>query len=74
MPKDGHLTLVPLESEEVEDEGVDNLVREGVLLVEKDADEETVGTCSCRTWSIFGAEGSSGREFLTDRCTPFRQA
>jgi hypothetical protein len=34
MPKDGHLALVPLESEEVEDEGVDDLVREGVLLVE----------------------------------------
>lgn len=57
MPKNGHLTLVPLESEEVEDEGVDNLVREGVLLVEKDADEETVGTCSRRTGSIFGADG-----------------
>lgn len=55
MPKDGHLALVPLESEEVEDEGVDNLVREGVLLVEKDANEETVGTCSCRSSSIFGA-------------------
>lgn len=58
MPEDGHLTLVPLESEEVEDEGVDNLVREGVLLVEKDADEETVGTCSCRrSWSILWAHG-----------------
>lgn len=58
MPKDRHLALVPLESEEVEDEGVDDLVREGVLLVEKDADEETVGTCSCRRpWSMLWAHG-----------------
>lgn len=43
VPQNGHDAGVALEAEKVEDESVDDLVREGVLLVEEDTDEERVG-------------------------------
>jgi hypothetical protein len=45
VPEDGHNAGIALEAEEVEDKGVNNLVGEGVLLVEEDTDEKRVGTC-----------------------------
>lgn len=43
VPQNRHLSLVTLEAQEVEDESVDDLVRQGVLLVEQNADKQTVG-------------------------------
>lgn len=45
VPEDGHDAGIALEADEVEDEGVDDLVGERVLFVEQHSDEETVGTC-----------------------------
>lgn len=43
MPEYGKFALVPLEAEEVEDEGIHDLVWQSILLIEQYADEERVG-------------------------------
>lgn len=46
VPEDWQGPRIPLEADEVEDERVDDLVGQGILLVEKDADEDAVRTCA----------------------------
>jgi hypothetical protein len=52
VPEDGHLPRIPLESDKVENEGVDDFIRQSVLFVEEHADEETVGACLQQNGSV----------------------
>lgn len=62
VPQDGHLARVALEPQEVEHERVDDLVRQRVLLVEQDPDEDAVRTCCASLVRQGRASGDRGRE------------
>lgn len=43
VPKDGHVPWVSLKANEVEDERIDDFVRQGILLIQQHANEQAVG-------------------------------
>lgn len=74
MPENRHLSLVALEADKVENEGVDDLVRQGVLLVEEDADEETVRAWSSHALSVTDRRRDGVLSRAAHQCIPSRPA